>query len=80
MLSDNEPEVRLAAIDNISQCLNHISIEKFINLIMPTLNSVYQDGNQQFKASVAFALSHIALYIGKDMTEQKIIPILVQLS
>lgn len=69
LLGDNEPEVRLAAIDNISLCLEHISIEKFTNLIMPNLNSVYQEGNAAFKASVANALVHIAVYVGKDMTE-----------
>lgn len=46
---------------------------------MPNLNSVYQEGNAAFKASVANALVHIAVYVGKDMTEQKIIPILVNL-
>ena len=79
LLTDNEPEVRLAAVDNIAHCLNYISIEKFYNLIMPTLSNGYQDGNNQFKASVANALSHIAEHVGKDMTEAKIIPILGEL-
>ena len=60
LLQDNEPEVKLAAIDNISKCLDHISIEKIRTFILPNLTKVYQEGNASFRASVANALVHIA--------------------
>ncbi len=37
LLNDSEPEVRLAAINNINECLNILSVEKINNLILPTI-------------------------------------------
>jgi len=37
LLTDSEAEVKLAAINNIGECLNHLSVEKITNLILPTI-------------------------------------------
>jgi hypothetical protein len=37
LLNDNEPEVKHAAINNISDCLPNLSTEKICNLMLPTL-------------------------------------------
>jgi len=37
LLNDSEFEVKLAAINNIPNCLKDISSEKIINLLLPTL-------------------------------------------
>lgn len=79
LLQDNEFEVKLAAINNISECLTYISSEKICNLMLPTLQNVYPDGTSQFRAGTATALSEMASYVGKDYTIQKILPILLDL-
>lgn len=56
LLNDNEFEVKLAAITNISTCLYNISTEKITNLVLPTLANVYSDGTAQFRAGTAAAL------------------------
>ena len=43
LLNDNEAEVKLAAINNISDCMNTLSSEKIYNLILPTLQNAYPD-------------------------------------
>ena len=57
LLNDNEAEVRHAAINNISKCLNNLSTEKIGNLMLPTLQNSYADATAQFKAGAATALS-----------------------
>jgi len=37
LLSDSEAEVKLAAINNIIDCLPNLSTEKISNLILPTI-------------------------------------------
>lgn len=44
LLSDSEPEVKLAAINNIVDCLPNLSTEKVMNLILPTIQQSYADG------------------------------------
>ena len=45
LLNDNEAEVKQAAINNVSDCLISISTDKIGNLVLPTLQNVYADGN-----------------------------------
>jgi hypothetical protein len=37
LLSDSEAEVKLAAINNMVECLPNLSIDKISNLILPTV-------------------------------------------
>ena len=60
LLNDNEAEVKLAAINNISDCMNILSSEKIYNLILPTLQNAYPDATAQFRAGAAVALSDMA--------------------
>lgn len=56
LLSDSEAEVKLAAINNIGECLSNLSTEKITNLILPTIHGSYADNTAQFKAGAAAAL------------------------
>jgi len=66
LLNDSEPEVKLAAINNVQLCLMTLSSEKINNLILPTLQNTYPDANAQFKAGAAQALGGMAKVLGKD--------------
>jgi serine/threonine-protein phosphatase 2A regulatory subunit A len=79
LLNDNEAEVKHAAINNIQDCLSNLSTEKICNLLLPTLQSAYADGTAQFKAGAATALCEMAVVIGKDTTNQKVVLILLEL-
>lgn len=79
LLNDSEFEVKLAAIHSIEKCIQIISMEKITNLMLPTLQNAYPDGTAQFKAGTATAISAISECVGKDMTIQKICPILLEL-
>ena len=68
LLSDPEAEVKLAAINNIIDCLPNLSTEKISNLILPTIQGSYADGTSQFKAGAAAALCNMAPIVGKDST------------
>ena len=68
LLNDSENEVKLAAIHNISGCLQYLSSEKISKLILPTLANLYADATAQFKAGAASALCDMADVIGKDHT------------
>ena len=68
LLNDTEPEVKHAAINNISKCLNNLSSEKICNLVLPTLKDAYTDATPQFKAGAALTLCEMAHLIGKDYT------------
>lgn len=43
-MNDNEFEVKLAAINNISDSLENLSSEKILNLLLPTMQNAYIDG------------------------------------
>ena len=47
--------------------------------MLPTLQNVYPDGTAQFRAGTATALCEMAGAVGKDVTNQKIMPILLDL-
>ena len=68
LLSDNENEVKLAAIQNISDCLANLSTGKICDLILPSLQNLYADATAQFKAGTAIALCDMAEVIGKEFT------------
>jgi len=78
-LSDNEAEVKHAAINNIVPCLGNLSLEKIQNLLLPTLQSSYPDGTIQFRAGTAEALCNLAEVVGKDFTQTKIMSMLMDL-
>lgn len=79
LLSDNESEVRNAAIKNMSKCLKHLSTDKISNLLLPTLQSTFADSSPQFKAGVAGSVCEMAEIAGKPFTVQKIYPMLLEL-
>lgn len=79
LLNDNEFEVKLSAINSMSRCLSFISSEKICNLLLPTLQNCYPDGTSQFRAGTATALCFMASIVGKDITQSKILPILIDL-
>lgn len=79
LLNDNDFEVKLAAINNIEFCLDHISSEKICNLMLTALHQTYPDGTSQYRAGTATALSYMASYVGKDYTNSKIMPIMIDL-
>lgn len=79
LLNDNEFEVKLAAINNISTCIHNISVEKIINLVLPTLQNVYPEGNALFRAGTATALCEMSSEVGRETTMSKILPILKDL-
>jgi serine/threonine-protein phosphatase 2A regulatory subunit A len=78
-LNDNEAEVKHAAINNISNCLNSLSPEKITNLIMPTIITAMADGTMQFKSGSSRTLADIAQIVGKDIAVQKLIPVLMEM-
>jgi len=47
--------------------------------MFPSLQNNYADGTPQFKAGVSTALCEMSGLVGKEMTESKIIPILMDL-
>jgi hypothetical protein len=53
LLNDNEAEVKLAAINSISNCLQNISQEKIGNLVLPTLVNTYMDSTAAYRAGAA---------------------------
>ena len=57
LLNDNEAEVKLAAINSISECLPKISHEKIGNLILPTLTNTWNESTAPYQAGTAHALS-----------------------
>lgn len=59
--------------------MGNLSIEKIQGLMLPTLQNVYPDGTAQFRAGTATALCEMADRVGKDVTVQKIMPILADL-
>lgn len=79
LLKDDEPEVKLAAINNTSDCLKNVSADKINNLVFPTIQNSYSESSSQFKAGVGMALCDIASIVGKSHTIEKIIPILEEL-
>jgi len=52
--------VKHAAINNISECLKNLSNEKIANLMLPTLQSAYNDATAQFKSGTASSLCEMA--------------------
>ena len=79
LLNDNEFEVKLAAINNITDSLPYLSNNKIIDLLFPTLQNATPDGTAQFRAGAATALCDMAISCGQDFTIQKILPILINL-
>lgn len=47
--------------------------------MLPTLQNAYADATSQFKAGAAIALCEMAAIIGKEYTNQKVFPILMEL-
>lgn len=43
LMNDPESEVKLAAIRNISESLDHLSTEKICNLLLPCIENSYAD-------------------------------------
>ena len=79
LLNDSEPEVKNAAIQSLSKSLINLSTEKICNILLPTLISQYVDSQPAFRASTALALCEMSVIVGKDMSQQKILPILQDL-
>jgi serine/threonine-protein phosphatase 2A regulatory subunit A len=79
LLSDNEPEVKNAAIHSLSKSIGHLSLDRICNLLLPTLSNQYSESQPAFKASTALALCAISTRVGTDMTMTKILPILREL-
>jgi hypothetical protein len=79
LLSDNEQEVKNAAITSLSACLKNLATEKICNFILPALTKTYSDSSFLFKAGTALALCEMAPLIGKDYTQQRIIPVMQEL-
>ena len=79
LLNDNEPEVKNAAITSLSQSLKNLSTEKICNILLPTLQSSYQEAQVQFKAGVALALCEMAPIVGKQYCVSTVLPILLEL-
>mmetsp|Transcript_30059 Transcript_30059/g.40710 ORF Transcript_30059/g.40710 Transcript_30059/m.40710 type:complete len:539 (+) Transcript_30059:52-1668(+) len=79
LLTDNEAEVKNAAIMSLSQCLKNLSSPKICDFILPTLTNSYADAQVSFKAGTATALCEMAALIGKDYTMTKVMPILMEL-
>lgn len=73
-MNDNEAEVKLAAVNNISECLEHISTEKIGNLILPTLINTYGESTPTYKAGAADALCNMSVFLGAEISASKIIP------
>lgn len=79
LLNDNETEVKNAAISSMTLCLKNLSTEKICNLLLPTLQNSYAESPTAFKSGVASAICEMAPMVGKDYTQQKIQPILMDL-
>jgi serine/threonine-protein phosphatase 2A regulatory subunit A len=79
LLTDNESEVRHAAIKNISKCLRNFSTDKISALLLPTLQSTFSDGSAPFKAGAASAVCDMAEVVGKNFTATKIYPMIAEL-
>jgi len=79
LLTDNEAEVKNAAISSLSHCLKNLSSQKICDFILPTLTNSYADAQVSFKAGTATALCEMAALIGKDYTISKVMPILLEL-
>jgi len=71
--------VKNAAINSLSSCLKNLATEKICNFILPALTKTYQDSSPIFKAGVALALCEMAPLVGKDYTQQRIMPVINEL-
>jgi hypothetical protein len=58
---------------------DHLSYEKFCDLIIPTIESSYKNATSKFKAEAAIGLCEMACIIGADQTTKKVLPILTTL-
>lgn len=79
LLKDPENEVKQAAISNISESLQYLSAVKIVECIVKPLEETYNDAGPQFKAGTAEALCNISQIVGKDTTNKRILPILLDL-
>jgi serine/threonine-protein phosphatase 2A regulatory subunit A len=79
LLSDGEMEVKNAAVNSLSMCIEGVAPEKIGNFILPKITQVYADSNFIFKAGLATSLAEMAVKLGKELSMQKIVPIVNEL-
>lgn len=79
LLRDGEVEVRIAATINIRSLLKTTHVDKINAQIIPHLNSLYNDTNFHVKSGLAAILGDICLLVGKEVTENKLFSIAVEL-
>lgn len=77
-LSDNENEVKEATMKSLPRSLKQFSSE-ITSYLLPTIQSIYEDGTSTFKSHLADALCEMPKYVGKELTISKIMAILLDL-
>lgn len=78
-LNDNEPEVKDAAVTSLTNCLKTLSADKITSYILPSLQTLYEDGSVHFKCSVCKAMARMSTIVGKEITQSKLMPIVLDL-
>ena len=65
LLNDNEPEVKNSAIKSLSLSLAFVNTDRICNMLLPTLQSTWEDSQVAYKAGVALALCEMSTTIGR---------------
>lgn len=78
-LSDQENEVKEAAMFSLKNSLAFISTEKITSYLLPTIQNLYEDSTSTFKANLALALCEMPKFVGKELTINKLMGILLDL-
>lgn len=77
LLKDDENEVKIAAINSLSQFIKSLSVEKIANLI-PPIQALAKDQNDQVRAHTIDVIAEI-VKINKDICYQKLMDSLTEL-
>jgi serine/threonine-protein phosphatase 2A regulatory subunit A len=64
---------------SLTKFLKNVSVEKITSYLLPTIQSLYEDSSAHFKADLSLALGEMAKFVGKEITQSKIMPILLDL-
>merc|ERR1739848_301055 len=81
LLQDSESEVRTASADQISAFCRFIDADETERVevikvhMMPLINSLVRDPNQNVKAAVAKSIMELTPIVGKDFTIDELLPL-----
>lgn len=72
LIKDSETEVRLAALEGLTQVLKHVNAEKISTCIIPALLSLNNESSNQVKCCIGEALGPIAKIVSYSVFNSKL--------